>query len=135
MKRSRLTTRKKKTNGFEWKHTETRVTTLFEAHFIRTDRADSSDRTHWVEYFQSESKARVLKHILTHVVPPVWHDDLDEEENLIGPQMDRLDDMTDREVEEFFKKCYGEYQSPDDDYHDKYHITVGEYEAPNFKIV
>lgn len=100
--------------------------------FTCVDRADSSNVSSWNEYYESENKTNILKHILTQVKPPEWHDDLDPEDDLINPQLEHLDNMTTEQVQIFFDKCYGEYQSPDDDYHDKWFVIVKKYQPPSF---
>lgn len=108
----------------------------YEARIIHVDRADNTDITTIIEYYEAEDITRVYKHFLKTRLVPTWHDNLDEENDLINPQLERLDEMTDDQVRDFFDKCYGsEYQNNDDDYNDKYYVTISEYEPPHFKLV
>ena len=96
------------------------------------DRRDSSVT---VLHYEAENITRVYKHVLRKACRPDWHDNLDEKDDKINPGLDALDDMTDVEVEIFFRLCYGDYQNPNDDYSDKYSVTVEEYEEPKFTLV
>jgi len=93
------------------------------------DRADSSDVTMSTLYLESSTITNVYKHILKEVAYPEWIYYIDEEEY---EKLKYLDELSDQDIEEYFSKAYGEYQSPDDDYNDKYHFAVEEYEPPVF---
>jgi len=99
------------------------------------DRADSNNITTWTEYYICNKKRDVHEHILLKRIPPVWHETLEPEWDIIGPQLSRLHEMSDIDVEIFFNKCYGEYQKAGADYYDKYDITVQEYTEPRFKRI
>lgn len=107
-------------------------TTLYVVYISVTDRADSTDVYSYSMYFETYDVSNIYKYLLRNDrTYPGWIEENDDAYETYK----NLDDLSEKELSEFFWKVYGEYHHPDDDYHDRYHITIDEYEPPEFKYL
>ena len=106
----------------------------FEVTIIHQDRADSSNVTSHVCYFEAENISDVYRHIIK-TYSPEWIDHVPENHH-VAKEWYHLDEMTHDELEEYFEQLYDKKtQEFGGDYVDKYTISVCEWEAPTFERI